>query len=115
MGKDGVEHSEVNMDVSVSQMLNFDKKQEHLTKQFGVVESNQQSREQLFQKNKEYDLYLKRNIKYIIKIQAWWRGNTGRRLISMLKAKQLGSSKYFTQEEARETVTKRLYDPNQPR
>ena len=33
----------------------------------------------------------------------------------MLKAKQLGSSKYFTQEEAKETVTKRLYDPNQPR
>jgi hypothetical protein len=41
MGKDGVEHSEVNMDVSASQMLNFAKKQEHLTKQFGVVESNQ--------------------------------------------------------------------------
>jgi hypothetical protein len=63
-------------------------------------------------KSKEYDRYLRSNIRYIIKLQAWWRGHTGRRLISLLKAKQLGSSKYFTQEEARETVTKRLYDPD---
>ena len=33
----------------------------------------------------------------------------------MLRAKQLGSSKYFTQEEARETVTKNVYNPNQQR
>ena len=51
-------------------------------------------------------------MRYIVKLQAFWRGHTARRLISMLRAKQLGSSKYFTQEEARETVTKNLYKPN---
>ena len=54
-------------------------------------------------------------MKQIVKLQAFWRGHTARRLISLLKAKQLGSSKYFTIEEARETVTKRLYDPDKPR
>jgi hypothetical protein len=33
----------------------------------------------------------------------------------MLRSKQLGSSKYFTQEEARETVTKRIYNPKAAR
>lgn len=51
----------------------------------------------------------------IIKIQAWWRGTIARRHIGMLRSKQLGSSKYFTQEEARETVTKRIYNPNAAR
>ena len=48
-------------------------------------------------------------MKYIVKVQAWWRGYQARRLIGLLRAKQLGSSKYFTQEEARETISKRLY------
>jgi len=51
----------------------------------------------------------------IVKIQAWFRGNNARRMISLLRSKQMGSSKYFTQEEARETVSKRVYKPNQPR
>jgi len=54
-------------------------------------------------------------LKQICKLQAFWRGHRARRLISLLKAKQLGSSKYFTQEEARETVTKKIYNPNQAR
>jgi hypothetical protein len=44
-------------------------------------------------------------MKLIVKIQAWWRGYTTRRMIGLLRSKQLGSSKYFTQEEARETVS----------
>jgi hypothetical protein len=58
---------------------------------------------------KDYNMLLASKLKYIVKVQAWWRGNSARRLIGMLRAKQMGSSKYFTQEEARETVTKRLY------
>jgi len=48
----------------------------------------------------------------IVKIQAWFRGHNARKIIGLLRSKQLGSSKYFTQEEARETVSKRLYKPN---
>jgi hypothetical protein len=34
----------------------------------------------------------------------------------MLRSKQLGSSKYFTQDEARETISKnRIYRANAPR
>jgi hypothetical protein len=33
----------------------------------------------------------------------------------MLKSKQIGSSKYFTYEESRETVTKKSYNPDGPR
>ena len=54
-------------------------------------------------------------MKLIVKIQAWWRGYTTRRMIGLLRSKQLGSSKYFTQEEARETVSQRIYKANQPR
>ena len=60
-------------------------------------------------------MLLTQNIHLIIKLQAWIRGCRARRMLGMLRAKQLGSSKYFTQEEARETVTKRLYNQNQPR
>jgi len=58
---------------------------------------------------------LKSKLKYIVKVQAWWRGQTSRRMISMLRAKQMGSSKYFTQDEARETLSKRIYNPQAPR
>lgn len=33
----------------------------------------------------------------------------------MLRSKNIGSSKYFTYEESKETVTKRKFDPNQKR
>jgi hypothetical protein len=61
---------------------------------------------------KDVDKYLQQNMHMIIKLQAWFRGHTARRLIGLLRAKQLGSSKYFTQEEARETVSKRIYKQN---
>ena len=63
--------------------------------------------------DKDYNKLLQSKMKQIVKLQAFWRGNTARRLISLLRAKQMGSSKYFTQEEARETVTKNVYNPNQ--
>ena len=64
---------------------------------------------------KDYNRLLQDNMRMIIKLQAFWRGHTARRLISLMKAKQLGSSKYFTQEEAKETITKNKYNPKQPR
>ena len=68
-----------------------------------------------FEADRNLNKLLHSKMKYIVKLQAFWRGHTARRLISLLRAKQLGSSKYFTQEEARETISKRLYDPDQPR
>jgi len=69
-----------------------------------------------FQDGKDYNKLLQDKMKFIIKLQAFWRGHTARRLIGLLRAKQLGSSKYFTQEEARETISnRRFYDPDQPR
>mmetsp|Transcript_78925 Transcript_78925/g.109355 ORF Transcript_78925/g.109355 Transcript_78925/m.109355 type:complete len:84 (+) Transcript_78925:191-442(+) len=63
----------------------------------------------------EQSALLRKNLPMIIKLQSWWRGYHARKLISLLRSKQLGSSKYFTVEEAKETVTKRPYDPNMPR
>ena len=65
--------------------------------------------------DKDLNNLLASKMKFIIKLQAFWRGHRARRVLSLLRAKQLGSSKYFTQEEARETISKRLYDPDQPR
>ena len=58
---------------------------------------------------------MKKNVKKIITIQAAYRGYTARRLVSMLRSKNAGSSKYFTYEESRETITKKTYNPDQPR
>lgn len=66
-------------------------------------------------KGKKIDItddYLKKNIKRIIKIQAAFRGHQARKYISMLRSKHIGSSKYFTYEESRETVTKKNYNPD---
>jgi len=55
-------------------------------------------------------------MKAIVKLQSLWRGHVSRRLASMLRANQLGSSKYFTQEEARETISgNRTWNPSLPR
>jgi MORN repeat/IQ calmodulin-binding motif len=51
----------------------------------------------------------------IIMLQAAFRGFQARKYISMLRSKQIGSSKYFTYEESRETVTKKTYNPDQKR
>ena len=58
-----------------------------------------------FAEDKDLNKHLQKNVKYIVKLQAFWKGHTARRLIGLLKAKQLGSSKYFTQDEARETIS----------
>ena len=60
--------------------------------------------------------YLKRHVKEIIKLQAAFRGYQARKYIQMLKSKNVGSSKYFTYEESKETLsTKKQFDPNQKR
>lgn len=46
---------------------------------------------------------LMKNIKSIIKLQAWARGNRARRQFVFLKSKQIGSAKYFTMAELMET------------
>lgn len=95
MGKDG-EHAEFNMD---SQVQRFERNEDG-ARGLGIGAKQ------------DYNQLLTKKMKYIVKVQAWWRGHTARRLIGLLKSKQLGSSKYFTQEEARETITKNIYNPH---
>lgn len=47
--------------------------------------------------------YLQKNIRYIIKLQCWVRGNRGRKQVAFMKSKQIGSAKYFTFLERQET------------
>ena len=104
MGKNG-EHGEFNMDSQSAQMQRLGWKNgtdEGASGLDGVGPAS----------DPDYNKLLMRNMHHIIKLQAYWRGHSARRLIGMLRAKQLGSSKYFTQEEARETVTKNVYNPN---
>ena len=101
MGKGG-EHAEFNMDSQSVQLQRFGGNTDEGARGLGS-------------QGQDYNIKLQKNMRMIIKLQAFWRGYTARRLISLLRSKQLGSSKYFTQEEARETITKNLYNPNQPR
>lgn len=55
------------------------------------------------------------NMQYIVKIQAAYRGHLSRKLTSMMRSKQIGSSKYFTYEESKETISKRPFNPHQQR
>jgi len=48
-------------------------------------------------------------------LQAAFRGYQTRKFISLLKSKQLGSSRYFTKEESMETVSRNKYNPKQER
>lgn len=61
------------------------------------------------------DEMIKKHWRKIVKIQAVFRGSQARKYISLLRSKQIGSSKYFTYEESRETVTKKNYNPDQQR
>ncbi len=62
------------------------------------------------------DQYLKKHAKEIIRIQAAFRGYQARKYISMLRSKNIGSSKYFTYEESKETISSvKPFDPNQRR
>lgn len=48
---------------------------------------------------------LQSNIHLIIKLQAWARGNKSRKQVKFMKSKQIGSSKYFTMVEFKETMS----------
>jgi len=51
-----------------------------------------------------------------VKVQAWWRGHKVRSEVNGLKITRAGSSKYFTQLEARETIdANRKYNPDAQR
>jgi len=47
--------------------------------------------------------FLQENVKYIIKLQSWARGQKARKKVLFLKSKQIGSGKYFTFKEYQET------------
>ena len=46
---------------------------------------------------------LHQNMHFIVKLQAWARGNRARKQFVFLKSKQIGSAKYFTMAELQET------------
>ena len=85
MGKDG-EHSEFNMDGQSMQLQRQGFRDDGAIGLDGNTALG----------NRDVNKLLQSKMKFIIKLQAFWRGHTARRLISMLRAKQLGSSKYFT-------------------
>ena len=62
---------------------------------------------------------LQANIWIIVRLQAWARGNRARKQIKFMKSKQIGSSRYFTFEEYKETVNQNSQSVddfmNQPR
>jgi hypothetical protein len=49
----------------------------------------------------------------IIKIQSVWRGKIVRKQAKIMRMNQGGGSRYFTLEEFKETVTDKVWDPNQ--
>ena len=56
---------------------------------------------------------LANNIHLIIKLQAWARGNKCRKQVKFMKSKQIGSSKYFTMVEFKETMSPNKAKENQ--
>jgi len=48
---------------------------------------------------------LANNIHLVIKLQAWARGNKCRNNVKFMKSKQIGSDKYFTMAEFKETIS----------
>ena len=48
----------------------------------------------------------------IVKLQALWRGNLGRKQADMLRQSRRSDSRYFTVAEQKETVKKGKFDPN---
>jgi hypothetical protein len=47
----------------------------------------------------------------IIKLQALWRGNLGRKQAELIRQAKRTDSRYFTMAEQRETLGNRIYDP----
>ena len=60
------------------------------------------------------DKFLKMHTSKIIRMQAWIRGHLARNNVKILKINQRGGSRYFTAEEAKETVSKKAYQSSQP-
>ena len=87
MGKDG-EHAEFNMDNQQIMRNNWRQDEGAAGLEGGANTAGSNER--------DYNQLLRSKMQYIVKLQAFWRGHTARRLISLLRAKQLGSSKYFT-------------------
>mmetsp|Transcript_18652 Transcript_18652/g.31901 ORF Transcript_18652/g.31901 Transcript_18652/m.31901 type:complete len:124 (+) Transcript_18652:413-784(+) len=56
--------------------------------------------------------FLHQNIGIVIGLQAWVRGNRDRKKVEMLRGKQMGSKKYFTKQEYRETFAQYPADGN---
>lgn len=81
----------------------------------GGDKSNSSNIGKMNQKFQYSDAFIKKNVKLIVRLQALFRGNQARKYMSMLKSKQIGSSKYFTYEESRETITKKAVNLNGPR
>jgi len=60
--------------------------------------------------------FLKKNIHFIIKLQAIFRGHMARKNTAFIMNSRRADSRYFTLDESRETVSKsRQYDPNAKR
>jgi hypothetical protein len=58
------------------------------------------------------DEYLKKNVHLIIKIQSLWRGHTAKKVANVLRINRRGGSRYFTVDEAKETIRPgQTYDP----
>mmetsp|Transcript_39533 Transcript_39533/g.60364 ORF Transcript_39533/g.60364 Transcript_39533/m.60364 type:complete len:100 (+) Transcript_39533:663-962(+) len=55
--------------------------------------------------NQDLQGYLAKNIKFIIKLQAWVRGNRARKHTEALKSKILKLAIYFTYDDYKETLT----------
>jgi hypothetical protein len=59
---------------------------------------------------------VKKHVDKIIMLQALWRGNMARSKFKHMKLANRGTSRYFTQEEASETIKKgKKYDPDMER
>jgi len=56
--------------------------------------------------------FLQDNVHLIIKLQNWVRGNKARKQVAFMKSKQIGSSRYFTFVEFKETVRSNLKTAN---
>lgn len=52
---------------------------------------------------------LRIRFKSIVRVQSWWRGHLDRKKVGLLRSRQQGSSKYFSEFEGKETVSQKAY------
>lgn len=53
-------------------------------------------------------------LKYVLKMQALWRGYSARQKYKATKAAQ-ATGKYFTEQDFKETISSQIYNPNEKR